>query len=350
MPNRSDAKPLRVVQWATGNVGTGSLRAVIRHPRMELVGLHVHSPDKVGRDAGELAGLDKVGVAATGDISAILALKPDCVLYMQQGTDLDAICRLLEGGVNIVTTRGDFANPAAMDPAVRARVEAACRKGGASIHSTGSSPGFITEAVPIVLTSLQRRLDGLTIDEFADLSSRDSPDLLFNIMGYGRPPENFFSEQRLGPVRANFADSLNLLADTLSLPLDSVEVFGEVATVKAPLTIAAGVIEAGMVAAQRITVAGMKDGRQLLRFRANWYCTREVDVDWDLRESGWQVLVEGDTPLDVSIRFPIPLEQYAEMTPGLTAHRAVNAVSVVCAAEPGIRSTADLPQVIADLG
>lgn len=79
---------------------------------------------------------------------------------------------------------------------------------------------------------------------------------------------------------------------------------------------------------------------------------RNTDIaeDWDLRASVWHILVQGDTPLDVSIRFPVAIEHYAKMTPGLTAHRAVNAVAVVCAAPPGIRTTAELPQVIAQLG
>ena len=66
--------PLRVVQWATGNIGTRSLRAVIEHPDLELVGVHVHADDKVGKDAGELCGAGPTGVLATGSIDDVLAL------------------------------------------------------------------------------------------------------------------------------------------------------------------------------------------------------------------------------------------------------------------------------------
>ena len=114
--------------------------------------------------------------------------------------------------------------------------------------------------------------------------------------------------------------------------------------------IAAGTIEAGTVAGQRTIVTGMRGGRPLLRFLATWYCTTELDRDWDLGETGWRVTVEGDAPLNVDLRFGIPLERMAETSPGYTANRAVNAVPVVCAAPPGIRTTVDLPQVIAALG
>ena len=339
----------RVVQWATGNIGTRSLRSVIEHPTLDLAGLWVHSPAKAGRDAGDLCGLDDTGVVATGDIEDIIGLGADCVLYMPRALDADDVCRLLASGANVVTTRGEFHHPPSMDPDLRARVEAACADGGTSIHSTGSSPGFITEALPLVVTSLQRRLDGLTIDEFADLSRRPSPDLLFGIMGFGKAP-TAFDERRLSHGRTSFGPSLRLLAERLGLPLDDIEAGGEVALASRTVEIAAGTLEAGTVAAQRLTVAGMRDGRPLLRFRAHWYCTTELEPAWDLAATGWRVTVEGDAPLDIDLRFAVPIERMGDVSPGYTAHRAVNAVPVVCAAPPGIRTTVDLPQVIATLG
>src|SRR5262245_37297941 len=170
---RPSTRPYRVVQWATGNIGKRSLRAVLEHPKLSLVGLYVHSEAKAGRDAGELCGLGTVGVKATRNIDEIIALAADCVLYMPQGCNFDDLCRLLASGTNGITTRGELNNPAGLDPAVRERIEDACRRGNSSIHGTGVSPGFITEAVPLLLTSIQRRLDSLRIHEFADVSSRD---------------------------------------------------------------------------------------------------------------------------------------------------------------------------------
>lgn len=337
---------LRVVQWATGNIGLHSLRRVIEHPQLELVGLYVYADDKAGRDAGELCGLPPTGVVATRDIGEIVDLQPDCVLYMPRQCDDDEVCRLLESGADIVTTRGEFHRPESLDPATRERVEAACAAGGTSIHSTGSSPGFVTEALPIVLLSLQRRFDEVTIDEFADLSTRDSPDLLFSIMGFGKPPEKF-DARRWAHGAAAFGPSLQLLADAVGLPLDGVESGGEVAVARRDIDIAAGTVSKGTVAAQRMIVTGTRNGHPLVTFRANWYCSVDVEPAWDLRETGWRVQVDGDVPLDVEIRFPIAPEHYAAMTPGITAHRAVNAVAVVCAAPPGIRTTVDLPNVVA---
>lgn len=339
----------RVVQWATGNIGMRSLRAVIEHPQLSLVGLHVHSESKAGRDAGELCGLPPIGVRATRSIDDILALRADCVLYMPQGCNFDELCRLLEAGTNVITTRTELNNPAGLEPAVRERIEDACRRGNSSIHATGSSPGFITEALPLVLTSIQRRLDCLRIHEFADLSSRRSPQLLFQIMGFGQPPKPQANEGRAQHLGHSFGPSLRLVADALGLPFDSIVAKGEVATARRDIHIAAGVIAAGTVAAQRTTITGMHNGRPLICFSANWYCSVDIDAAWELKPTGWQVQVEGDTPLEVDIRFAVPLERWAEVSPNLTAHRPVNAIPYVCAAAPGIRTTADLPQIIADL-
>lgn len=339
------ARTYRVVQWATGNIGTRSLRAVIEHPRMKLVGLYVHSREKAGRDAGELCGLAPVGIRATNSIDEVIASGADCVLYMQQGANIDDLCRLLAAGINVVTTRVEFHDPLTLDAKVRNRLEEACRLGRTSLHSTGSSPGFSTEALPLTLLSLQRRLDSLTIDEFADVSSRNSPELLFNIMGFGRPPVEF-NQHRLAEVRIGFANSFHALANAIGMPLDRVEIHGECGTARNTTRIAAGVIERGTVAAQRITISGFRGDRPLMRMRLNWYCSRDVDQPWDLRESGWRMQLEGDVPLDVSIRFPVAMEHFAAMSPGLTAHRAVNAVPFVCEAPPGIRTTAELPQII----
>lgn len=337
----------RVIQWATGNVGSRALRTVIEHPALELVGLYVTSPTKAGKDAGALSGLDRqVGIKASNSVDDMVAMDADCVLYMPAYTNYDEVCRILASGKNIVTPRGEFLHPAALKPELRARVEEACRQGGTSIHSTGSSPGFISEALPIPLIAQQRRFDGLVINEYADLTSRNSPDMIFNLMGFGVSPGQF-NQGMANHLKDDYAGAFIQIADAINMPLDDVTVLGEMGVANIDKQIAAGTIPAGTVAALRITVAGMHKGRPLLQFKANWYCSTDIDKDWQLFDSGWLVEVRGDTPMDIRISFPVAEADYAAFTPGITAHRVVNAVPAVCDAPPGIRTTIDLPHIVA---
>lgn len=343
---RDSSQKIRVVQWATGTVGTSALRAIIEHPRLELVGVRVYSESKDGVDAGELCGLPNTGVTASRDMEKMLALKPDCVVYMPDRTDEKDVCRILASGANIVTTRAEFFNPAEMDASLRERLEDACREGNTSIHASGSSPGFITEALLPPLLSLQRGLDLITIDEFAHCVDTCSEDMLVNTMGFGAAPEAFAATE-FTERDTVFGHSLAVIASAISLPFDKVEVDSEFAVTRQPVKLHKTTIDAGSVGGQRHTVTGLHQGRPVLRFRSNWFVTTELDPEWDLRDDGWRVLVEGDTPLDITIRFPIAQdpETRARIMPNLTAHRPINAIAAVCAAQPGIVTSADLPQL-----
>ncbi|HZP29678.1 MAG TPA: dihydrodipicolinate reductase [Acidimicrobiia bacterium] len=339
MPTRP---PYRVIQWATGTIGIRALAAALDHPDLEVVGVRVFSPTKVGSDIGTLAGAEPTGVLATDDVEALMALDADCVLHMPARADVDEVCRMLASGKNVVTTCSELFHPArSLPPAAVERLEAACRAGGTSLHGTGSSPGFVTEALPLVLLSVQRSLRALVIEEFADLSRRPSPELLFDVMGMGRRPKPV-ATSRGEHVRTSMEPSLRALADTVGLAIERVEAQAEVAAASRPVTITAGDIEEGCVAAQRTTVTAYA-GPTTITFRATWYCTDALAPPWTLGPTGWRVTVDGDAPMTLDIPFPIGTEQLAAVTPGYTAHRPVNVVAAVCEAPPGFVTTAQLP-------
>ena len=347
LPLPDPDKVYRIVQWASGRAGASAARAVIRHPKMKLIGMWVHSPAKEGKDAGVLAGLEPIGVKATRSLDQVIALKPDCVLYMQEGCNLDDVCSMLESGINIVTTIGDFHFPPRMDPVVRKRVEEACEKGQSSIHSSGVSPGFITETFPLMLTSLSRRIDSITVDEFGNLPPAVSADMLLDVMGFGRSASQGIDPRRLEHTARHFAQSLGVVADALGLPFQDVATAGEVALATEDVVLPGGrVIKEGTVAAQRVTLSGMRDGRALIRMRLIWYCATKTDPAWQYLESGWRVSVEGDAPFEISIALPETTEPRPSRMAGYSTYRVVNEVPYVCAARPGIRTTADLPQII----
>jgi len=337
----------RVIQWATGNIGQRALAASIRHPDLEVVGLRVYGADKLGVDAGVIADAEiTTGVLATDDVDALVALDADCVLYMPSRLDLDELCRLLASGKNVVSTCSEllWAHHALPGEQVE-QLERACGEGGVSLFATGSSPGFISEVLPIAVLLLERRVDRVVIEEFANMSQRPSPKLIFDVMGFGREPGPV-DERRAHHMRFNFGPPLEALAERVGIPVDRVEARAVVAATTRRVTIAAGEIDEGRVAAQRTIVAAMDGDRERLVFQATWYCSTELDHDWHLGETGWRVTVEGDAPLKIDIAFPVDLDHLASVTPGLTAHPAVNAVIPVCEARPGLVTSADLGVIV----
>src|SRR3954465_5002966 len=141
---------LKVVQWSTGNVGRHAIAGIDARPELELTGVWVSSPEKDGQDAGKLAGLDRdLGVAATTDADALLASKPDCVVYTAMADNrlpdaIEDLKRFLAAGINVVSSCPVFLQypkgtvpPELIDP-----IEQAALNGGASLYVNGVDPGF----------------------------------------------------------------------------------------------------------------------------------------------------------------------------------------------------------------
>lgn len=350
----------RIIQFATGHVGRRALREVIQDPAFELVGVRVYDAAKNGVDAGDLCGVGKTGIIATTDRTAALNLKADCALYMPRSsgaretrvglTDeelLDDIVTLLASGTNVIATCTPlFGGLERMGDAGRARVREACERGNSSFYATGSSPGFNTDTLPYSLLSMQRRVESVHIEEFGDLSRRDSTHMLFEQMRFGKPLSEFDPNRRARHLLSEYGPPLRRLAEAAGLVVDEWTAWGEVAAARKDTTIVAGKIAAGTAAAQRATVAGRRNGINVISFTPYSYCTMEIDPAWDLRPCGWRVRVQGDAPFDLQLTFPVPLEQLGSYTPAYSANLPVNAIPYVCAARPGILRAEDLPPII----
>lgn len=337
-----DQKRYTVAQWATGHTGLHSLRKVIEHPSYDLVALRVYADEKTGRDAADIAGGDvaPAGVVATNDINDVIAARPDCVLYMPllDRESIDDMCALLESGSNIVTTVPRFYHPPSIEPDVRAALQSACEKGGSSLYCTGPGPGWITLDLPLAISRLERRIDKLTILQYADLSSRQSPQFMRETFGM---PLDRASESRQWS-HTGHADGacLSQLAESLGYAIDNVTRTVEVAAARETVEIGVMTVEASTLGAWRIKVTGWRDGEPFMEFTRHQYVTQDVDPAWDLRDTCWHVELEGDTPCEFN--FAWKKEGYAQYSPGVNANIAVNAVPAVCDAEPGIRTTNQL--------
>ncbi len=189
-----DMGPYRVMQWATGKVGRRALAAIIDHPELELVGVYVHSPDKVGVDAGQLAGTADTGVCATNDLAVLLAERPHCVSFMAAQLDVDIVETFLRSGANVVTTSNGYLTGTNFGRGLRERLDSAARKGGATFMGTGFDPGF-ANLLAGVLTGACRRVHSVKLVETLDCAGYPDPDV-WRSLGFGQP----IRARRIGPL------------------------------------------------------------------------------------------------------------------------------------------------------
>jgi 2,4-diaminopentanoate dehydrogenase len=217
----------------------------------------------------------------------------------------------------------------------------------AAVWASGSDPGFITEAILLALLSVQRRVDLIEIEEFGDLSRRPSRHMVIDHMRFGKPLEDFDPDRRNNNLFGEYQPALTVLADIAGLTIDEWNAEGGVAAAKEDLHIAAGEIQAGTAAAQRIIINGRSRGTDRIRFVHYEFVAMDVEPDWGLQPKGWHVQVHGDAPPDLSMPFPVPLEELALVVPAFNANGLVNAIRYVCASAPGILTTEELPHILA---
>ena len=339
----------RVIQWATGGVGRAAIAGILAHPDLSLAGCWVHSQDKAGRDAGELCGLDTVGVTASNDIDALLELDADCVLYSPIMADPTLVARLLASGKNVVTPLNWFF-PGERDVSM---LEDACRTGNTSLHGTGIHPGGITERFPLMISALSSAITHVRAEEFSDIRTYGAPDVISNIMLFGKTPEQAAASPMVKFLGQGFLQSMDMVATELGFAVDSQPTScHEVAVATRPIESPIGTIETGLVAAQRFTWQHTVRGEPVITVRVNWLMGQEnLEPAWNFGPEGerFEVEIKGDPSSHVSFHGWHPESIAAGLTrnPGIvaTANHCVSAIPYVCDAAPGIRTYLDLPMI-----
>ena len=335
---------LRIVQWTTGNVGKQSVAAIVRSPDLELVGCYAWSPEKVGRDVGTLCGLERLGVRATDDVDALLALRPDCVVYNPMWPSIDELVRILAAGVDVVTTAA-FINGRRLGPD-RKRLVEACERGGASLFGTGISPGF-AELLALVVAGISDRIDKVTVSEQAHTAGYDSPDTE-RPAGFGRPIDDPDLPAMTAEGTGVFGEAVAMVADALGVELDDVVCEAEYAKTTTDLDLGSWQIAAGCVAGVAASWQGRIGGRTVIDLNVRWKKAPTLEPDWPIQD-GYVIEVQGRPTVRTTLQFLPPPDFQAKsladfMVLGhiMTAMPAINAIPSVVAAPPGIVTYADI--------
>jgi 4-hydroxy-tetrahydrodipicolinate reductase len=343
----------RVVQWSTGNVGVHALRGIIDHPDLELAGVWVHSPAKVGADAGDLCGRPPTGVRATSDVDALLALGADCVSYtatadLRPHEAVVDLCRILESGANVVSTSiVPLVWPAAFDKAQTAKLEAACQAGGTSMFTSGVDPGFANDLLPLLLTGVCSRIDSVRVQEILDYATYDQPTVLFETMGFGQALD---AEPLLllpGVLSYAWGGTIGILAAGLGVEVDEIREWHERRPAPETFTVPSGTIQKDTTAALRFEVQGIVGGEPRIVVEHVTRMREDLEPDWPSGhgQGFYRVIITGSPSITVDL---VAEDDDGDHNGGnlvITVMRCLNAIPAVCAAPPGLVSTLDLPLV-----
>lgn len=345
----------RVVQFSTGNVGRHSLAALIGRPDLELVGVHAASKDKIGRDAADLCGLtDPTGIVATDDIDALIALRPDCVVYTALGETrpmeaLEQMTRLLAAGINVVGTSMIWlVTPRQADDWLRLPLEQACASGNSSLYVNGIDPGFSGDTAVHAALSLVTRARSISVKEVFDYGNYDDFEYTGTAMGFGSTPEDGPPMAFLpGVVASMFGGLIRNLALHLDVKLDEVRDRFEPWYTDERIECTMTTVEPGQLAAVRFAAEGVIAGAPVITVEHTTRLTAAAAPDWEYPPEGQigvhKVIVEGEPRIETSTHLSHPVFDVTDAGCVSTAARVVNAIDWVCAAPAGLISLEDIP-------
>ena len=354
MPGRTkrtpDAAPVRVAVWGTGGVGGRAIDALSRRSGFELVAVHVRDPDKAGRDAGEVAGLDAIGLSTSADLDDLYASRPDCVCYTAQGAGRDGevveeIAALLERGIDVVTVSlPGLVFPDAYAEHQRDRLHAAAIAGGATAYASGVEPGFAADHLPLTLLTLSDEVRSVRTQEIFRYDTYPDTFTMCDVFGFGRPIEQVCLMELDGVQSMTWAPPVRMVADGLGWTIDRIEERYEKRITDRRLDVASGPIEAGTVGAVRFETVAVVDGRDAIIIEHVNRMADDLAPDWPTaaQDGTYRVTIEGSPRIDCELAFGrggVPGDDGMVAT----TMRIVNAIGPVLAAAPGLVSALDLP-------
>ncbi|OMC28134.1 dihydrodipicolinate reductase [Mycobacterium colombiense] len=348
--------PMRVVVWSTGGVGSNAIDAIRRRPDLELVGVWVYSPDKVGKDAGELAGGEPLGVAATNDADALIALAPDCVVYAASGPDRDGAAvpdyvRLLAAGINVVSTSSTSLvyPPSYFAPNWRDELDAAAKAGQASFYVSGIFPGFASDQLALLMTTQSKSIRRITASEVALNDHYPVADVMMDGMGFGRPLDFEPMLKTPGFIEMAWKAPIHLMAEGLGVEVEEIRGSLDRELTGRDIEVAFGTVGAGTCGAVRTRAAGVVNGREAIVIEHVIRMARDVAPDWPTSDcdATYRVDIEGDPDIHCEMTLGESAGHGAgRAAMASTAMRVVNAIPYVVDAPAGLLSSLDLPTTL----
>ncbi|NYJ01340.1 hypothetical protein HNR19_002038 [Nocardioides thalensis] len=347
-----------VVVWGTGNMGRASIRAVAAHPGLRLAAVVVNDPGKVGRDAGDLAGLGRdLGVSATDDVDAALATLDGggAVAYAASGElrPDDAVAdirRALAGGA-VVVTPSVYAlyDHRSAPPELREPLEKACADGGSALFVSGIDPGWGNDLLPALVSGLASEVDQVRCQEIFDYSTYDAEDSVRYIVGMGQPMDYEPPMVAAGIPSMVWGGQVRIVARALGVEVDELRETVDRRALDADVTTALGDFAAGTQGALRFEVQGIVGGEPRIVIEHVTRISASCAGDWPMPPDGGdgahRVIIEGRPRIEINVEATDEGGNRAAGGNATAANRLVNAIPWLRVAAPGLYDGLDVPLV-----
>lgn len=346
----------KVIVWGTGNVGRPAIRAIASHQDLELVGAIVASPGKVGLDAGDIAGIGKLGVLATDDWRSVLADGADAVVYTATADTrpVDAMRDLLaclEAGINVVSTSFySFLHPDSCPQDALKVIETACQGKGASLLVSGIDPGWAMDALPIMLSGAVSGIREIRSREIFNYALYDQPHVVREVIGFGQSMAETPLMLNDFAIEMVWAPMLRIVGEALAAPVEEIEVHVERRPLEKTIDVPGmGVFEAGTQGAFRFEIRGLVGGKPLYVLEHVTRIDDDCATDWPYPPEGrgcHQVIISGDPDLHVTLHG----KDHHDAGPAgggnaSAANWIVNAIPSVCSAEKAVLTVRDIAPI-----
>ena len=323
---------IRVLIYGLGPIGLTVARQLAARDGFRIVGAVDIDPAKVGRDVGELAGLDRpVHVKVTPDARRALQQSKSHIAVMCTGSILKNVLpqieEVLKARVPIVATTEELSYPVRRNAGLAKKIDGMARRAKVAVLSTGVNPGFVMDALPLTLTSICERIDAISVSRVQDARLRRLP--FQQKIGAGLSAAQFEAEVRRGQVKhVGFTESITMIADALGWSVDRItdEVKPKMATETVSSEFLA--VDAGYVSGIIQDGIAYRHGKAVITLHIEAYLGAPQTYD--------SVKIEGVPNISMMIPGGAPGDS-------ATASIVVNSIPKVLNAPPGLRTMRDLP-------
>ncbi len=337
-------KPIRVLQWGLGAMGSGMARLMLEKAGLKIVAAVDGRPDFVGKDLGDVLNVGKkLGVLVTNNPEEVL-IQEDVDIVILATTSwtkeqLPDLRKIIRAGINCISIAEEMSDPDAQNPDVGKEIDVLAKEHGISVLGTGVNPGYVLDLLVVTLTGGNHYVERIEASRVNDLSPYGPT--VMKTQGVGTTPEEFRSGVADGSIvgHVGFPESIHMISEALGLGVDRIEESREPIISKVQRETPHVRVAPGMVAGCAHIGIGYRGDTEVIKL----IHPQQIHPHLEDQDTGDYINIYGKPEIHMAIK--------PEIAGGVaTMGIAVNMIPHVVAATPGLKRMIDLPVPAALMG